>query len=327
MATSPNFSWPEPDNTDLVKNGALAIRTAINAIDTSMVDLKGGTTGQVLAKASGTDMDFSWVTDATGIPATIFDAKGDIIAATAADTASRLAVGANDTVLTADSTAATGLKWATPSSGMTNPLTTTGDTIYSSSGSTPARLGIGTTGQVLTVASGIPSWATPAGGTTTYTLINTGGTSLSGSSTSVSGLSGYNKLFVRIVGASCNSINMGMKVNFNADTGSDKYLYSSIVGGYATTSEFNSQTTIYWNETISPGASSVTYDAFFLIDGANSSGVKPFWGASTASTYANSLYRSNTGIYTGTSVISSVEVKVVYTTSFDAGTVYIYGAN
>jgi len=50
------------------------------------------------------------------------------------------------------------------SAGMTNPMTTTGDTIYSSSGSTPARLGIGSTGQVLTVASGVPSWATPAGG-------------------------------------------------------------------------------------------------------------------------------------------------------------------
>jgi hypothetical protein len=48
------------------------------------------------------------------VPKTIVDAKGDIIAATAADTVARLAVGANDTVLTADSTAATGLKWATP---------------------------------------------------------------------------------------------------------------------------------------------------------------------------------------------------------------------
>ena len=112
MATSPNFGWLEPDNTDLVKNGALAIRTAVNAIDASMADLKGGTTGQVLTKASNTDMDFSWVADATGIPATIFDAKGDIIAATAADTASRLAVGSDGQVLTADSTAATGLKWA-----------------------------------------------------------------------------------------------------------------------------------------------------------------------------------------------------------------------
>jgi hypothetical protein len=113
MATSPNFNWPEPDNTDLVKNGALAIRTAVDAIDSSLVDLKGGTTGQVLSKASGTDMDFAWVSDAAG---------------------------------------------------MTNPMTTTGDTIYSSSGSTPARLGIGTTGQVLTVSGGVPSWATPAGG-------------------------------------------------------------------------------------------------------------------------------------------------------------------
>lgn len=66
MATSPNFSWPEPDNTDLVKNGALAIRTAVDAIDSSMADLKGGTTGQVLTKASGTDMDFTWATASGG---------------------------------------------------------------------------------------------------------------------------------------------------------------------------------------------------------------------------------------------------------------------
>jgi len=127
MATSPNFNWPEPDNTDLVKNGALAIRTAINAIDTSLVDLKGGTTGQVLAKASGTDMDFSWVAqdDSNAIQNAIVDAKGDIIAATAADTPARLAVGANDTVLTADSSAATGLKWAAPASGGMTLLSTT----------------------------------------------------------------------------------------------------------------------------------------------------------------------------------------------------------
>ena len=61
----------------------------------------------------------------------------------------------------------TGSAWANlDTTGMTNPMTTTGDTIYSSSGSTPARLGIGSTGQVLTVAGGVPSWATPAGGLT-----------------------------------------------------------------------------------------------------------------------------------------------------------------
>jgi len=90
MATSPIYSWPEPDNTDLVKNGALAIRTLGNAIDTTM--------GTMVAK-------------------TIVDAKGDIIAATAADTVSRLAVGANNTVLTADSSTATGLKWAAAAGG------------------------------------------------------------------------------------------------------------------------------------------------------------------------------------------------------------------
>ena len=134
--TTPNFGWSVPTSSDLVKNGATAIETLGDSIDASLVDLKGGTTGQVLAKASGTDMDFSWVTDATGIPATIFDAKGDIIAATAADTASRLAVGTNNQVLTADSSTATGLKWATPSSGAATFVgcraTTTGSSIANS---------------------------------------------------------------------------------------------------------------------------------------------------------------------------------------------------
>jgi hypothetical protein len=58
--------------------------------------------------------------DPNAIQNTIVDAKGDVITATAADTPARLAVGANDTVLTADSTAATGLKWAAvPSSSAT----------------------------------------------------------------------------------------------------------------------------------------------------------------------------------------------------------------
>ena len=136
--TTPNFGWPVPTSTDLVKDGATAIEGLGDAIDASLLDLKGGTTGQVLSKASNTDMDFTWVTDAagditgvtagTGISgggtsgtvtvtnsmATAIDAKGDLIGGTGADTFSRLAVGANGTVLTADSAEATGLKWATP---------------------------------------------------------------------------------------------------------------------------------------------------------------------------------------------------------------------
>jgi hypothetical protein len=67
----------------------------------------------------------------------------------------------------------TGSAWANlDTTGMTNPMTTTGDTVYSSSGSTPARLGIGSTGQVLTVAGGLPTWATPSAPASGLTLIS-----------------------------------------------------------------------------------------------------------------------------------------------------------
>ena len=68
----------------------------------------------------------------------------------------------------------TGSAWANlDTTGMTNPMTTTGDMVYSSSGSTPARLGIGTTGQVLSVAGGIPSWAAASSGALTKLLATT----------------------------------------------------------------------------------------------------------------------------------------------------------
>ena len=84
MASSPIYNWPEPDNSDLVKNGALAIRTLGNAIDTTM---------------------------ATMTPKSLVDAKGDLIAASANDTPARLAVGNNGETLVADSSASTGLRY------------------------------------------------------------------------------------------------------------------------------------------------------------------------------------------------------------------------
>ena len=90
MATTTNFSWATPDDSANVKDGAAAIRSLGTAVDTTV---------------------------ATMVPKTVVDAKGDLIAATAADTVSRLAVGANGTTLVADSSEATGLKWAAPAAG------------------------------------------------------------------------------------------------------------------------------------------------------------------------------------------------------------------
>lgn len=158
MPSTTNFGWTTPADTDLVKDGAAAIRTLGNGVDASFVDLKGGTTGQVLSKNSNTDLDFTWVaptagdiegvTAGTGISgggtsgtvtitnsmATAIDAKGDLIVGTGADTFSRLAVGTNDYVLTAASGETTGLKWSAPSTGKIAQLIT--DNVTASTTST-----------------------------------------------------------------------------------------------------------------------------------------------------------------------------------------------
>jgi hypothetical protein len=139
MPNTTNFNWPTPADTDLVKDGAAAIRNLGDGVDTSLVDLKGGTTGQILSKASNADMDFAFITpnvgdltevqagtgisvaDGTGpIPvvtntvATAFDAKGDLVVGTGADTFAKLTVGTNGHTLVADSVETTGLKWVAP---------------------------------------------------------------------------------------------------------------------------------------------------------------------------------------------------------------------
>jgi hypothetical protein len=108
-----NFGWQMPTPTDLVTDLPADFEVFGQAVDTSMADLKGGTSGQVLSKNSNTDMDFVWVTsdDANAIQNTIVDAKGDLIAASASDVPARLAVGANNTKLVADSAQSTGMKW------------------------------------------------------------------------------------------------------------------------------------------------------------------------------------------------------------------------
>lgn len=148
MATTTNYGWTTPDDTALVKDGAAAIRSLGTAIDTT-----------VFNNASA------------GIAKTIVDAKGDIIAATAADTVARLAVGTNDHVLTADSSTATGLKWALPAGGA---------------------------GNMVQVATG----------------------SLSGTSVTISSLSTYTELILRIEGAHATAATR-LRIRINANTGSN----------------------------------------------------------------------------------------------------------
>jgi hypothetical protein len=131
MANTTNYNWETPDDTDLVKDGAAAIRTLGNSIDTTTKNLNPETTtgdiayrsatantntrlaigsaGQVLTVAAGVP---SWATPTDQTPLTT---KGDLFTFSTVD--ARLGVGANGTVLTADSAEATGLKWAAPAGG------------------------------------------------------------------------------------------------------------------------------------------------------------------------------------------------------------------
>jgi hypothetical protein len=282
MATTTNYGWTTPNDTDLVKDGAAAIRTLGQNIDTAFVDLKGGTTGQVLAKASNTDLDFSWV---AVDPLTILDAKGDLISATAADTPARLAVGSNGQVLTADSAETTGLKWATPTAS-----------------------------------------------TQSYSLLNAGGTALTGATTiTVSGLSGYNSIFVVVETAS--SANAGSYISCKFNSSATNHTFMSGVTIANSTYNSNGFDTNYGLNVgsfnlakMSSNAGSVVV-ATINIEGANTTAVKPFRynGAANPSSSNGQEAYTGAGYFDAAAVISSISL-ISSTGNFDFGTIYVYGS-
>ena len=135
-----NFGWQMPTPTDLVTDLPADFEVFGQAVDTSLADLKGGTTGQVLSKATNADMDFTWVAptagDIEGVTAgvgisgggtsgtvtitndmaTTITASGDIVVGTGSGTYDNLPIGTTGQVLTADTTVSPyKVKWATPS--------------------------------------------------------------------------------------------------------------------------------------------------------------------------------------------------------------------
>ena len=181
------FSWQMPTATDLVTDLPADFEVFGQAVATSMADLLGGTTGQILSKTSATDMAFTWIAndqgDITGITATT--------PLTGGGSSGAITVGIQDALTTqkgavqlSDSTSTTSsILASTPTATKSaydlaaaaipkSTVTTNGDLIYGTGSAAVTRLGIGSTSQVLTVAGGVPSWATPAAAASGLTFIS-----------------------------------------------------------------------------------------------------------------------------------------------------------
>jgi len=215
-----------------------------------------------------------------GIQPTIVTAKGDLIAAAAASTPARLGVGTNGQYLSADSTAATGLAWASVSAGA--------------------------------------SW----------TLLNTGGTTLSGTSTSVTGISGADKIMVLMSGGTCNTAGPDVYLRFNTDTAANYNSFGYQIEGNATYNSafFGSRNEVGQTMVRISTFASTTGTAMsgsLLLTGGNTTNHKIYQSAFGADPSNNQYLKTLGGWYAGSSTISSVQLTL-QSGSFTGGKVYIY---
>lgn len=178
------------------------------------------------------------------------------------------------------------------------------------------------------------AWVSATGSSTkSFALLNSGGTSLSGSTTTISSISGYDQFLILVSAASSSSANVDFTVRFNSDSGSN-YSYFGAQGRGTTAYESANVHTAYQATSttsflVSTGSNDVgsTSSIGMLVSGANSAGIKVVdsTAAATANGGVNHYAREFKGIWNNSAVISSISI-ISSVGTFDAGTIFIYGA-
>lgn len=215
---------------------------------------------------------------------------------------------------------------------MATSINAKGDLVVGTANDTYSRLAVASTaGYVLTVdsaeATGL-KWAAAGGGLKKYTLLNTGGTALTGAQTiTISGISNQQSLFIRINAASSANASSEIKVRFNTDS-NNNYNSSGIrfnPNGPAITVYDDSPSNGVILGSLSSSAASQAFGAL-LAFGTNGDGIISFTSSGGATTGGGSdPYCFNfTGTYSGSAAITSVSIFST-TGNLDNGTVYVYG--
>jgi hypothetical protein len=204
------------------------------------------------------------------------------------------------------------------------PGTTLGDLAYSSAtANTNTRLALGTAGQVLTVNSGAtaPEWKA-AGGTANWSLVNAGGTALTGAQTiTVSGISGANQIFVLCSYVGSASASSLFSFRFNADSGSN-YIMSGVLEGTASNDLLHTGSTTGIQFATMGNNTGNTVTPAMLVSGSSTSGVKIF-DCVAMGNGTGAVGRSIKGVYSGSSAITSVSI-ISSIGNFDEGTIWVY---
>ena len=212
-----------------------------------------------------------------------------------------------------------------------NPETTLGDISYrSSTANTKTRLAIGTTGQVLTVSGGVPAWATPSGTGKSWTLLNAGGTALTGASTiTVSGISGKEDLLIIVINCSSVNANSFIRIEPNGISANyvNAYNFWNPNSTYAAGDFGHTASTAFANITLGALSNSATgtLSGAATISGCSGTGNKAFISNGAGNGGSGQYLYVGQGFIPASAAITSVNI-VSSSGNFDAGTVYVYGA-